>query len=139
MVLMRAIVISRDEIDSRKRGNDTNVLQVIALVVVLLATSRPAAITRLIVAVIVDAIYRVFRGWLGPHVSQKVLVRSLPPLADCYSTTAIIHELAVTRIKAPGLHPSPSLVLARDGVARGGPMSFLCGGARNLCPKAPTM
>ncbi len=73
----------------------------------------PAAISRLVIAVIVNAINCCFRKRLRPHVLKEVNKRIEPSLTNSYSSTAIDFVVGSLWVVAPPLHFLPGRVLAR--------------------------
>lgn len=71
---------------------------------------RPSDITRLVMAVVVYAIQRVFRGWAVANVGQKVHERSAPSLADANPSCAVVFKHAVIRIFATLFHRRPTSI-----------------------------
>lgn len=86
----------------------------------LLEPCRPSAVSRLVVAVIVDAIQRQVRAGLRTYVRSEGLELH-PAVAHCDATTAVAVVLGISWAQAPGLHVGPrgvdrALVLAVRGV-----------------------
>lgn len=80
---------------------------ILARVLVLLLTSGPSAVVRLIVAVIIDAVYGMKRAWPRPHVLQKGREVFSPLLTDTYAAAPISGVGVVEWIKATLLHRAP--------------------------------
>ncbi len=85
---------------------------VVALVSRLLFVGTPSAVSRLVVAVVADAVKRK-TAWLRAHVRQEVL-ENLPSLANPDSASAVSLEVVVLGIAASSLHPGPSVVCRRN-------------------------
>src|SRR5580698_1679675 len=87
------------------------------LIIRLLNRSRPSAVTRLIVSIVVGiAVNRVFRGWFWSHVRKEVLetILAKPSVTDFYPATTIIFVVADFRIPATFRHRLPALVFRSD-------------------------
>lgn len=85
---------------------------VIGLVVILVSPCAPLAIARLVMAVIVEPLKCVLRGWTPTHVSDKALELK-PTFTDLYPAPSVSAEVRVIAFKAPSLHRAPHLVLRR--------------------------
>lgn len=84
---------------------------VVASVAMLLDVSRPPAIPRFVVPVVVwESVYRVFGGWTRPHVSEKVLKRS-PSFAYGYAACSVVFVARGILVRAPRPHAGPDSVL----------------------------
>ncbi len=70
----------------------------------------PAAIARLIIAVIVNAINRVFAGWSPPHVVKESQERHLPSLAYSDASAAVQAVIRSIRFRASSPHRPPCIV-----------------------------
>lgn len=81
-------------------------------VVYLLARRRPSAITRLIVAVVINAIDRVTRAWLAAQIIKKCLERVTPPIAHRNTSSAVAMPVLMVSILASLNHSGPCLVFA---------------------------
>lgn len=88
-------------------------------VVVLLEQRGPAAVCRLVVPVVIDAVDREVRP-LGPpsrgsqsHVGEEI-VEDIPALADMDASTAVIFPVLVLGVGAPVPHLAPRVVLSRQ-------------------------
>lgn len=79
----------------------------------LFASCGPTAVIRRIVAIIVDAIERVFWRWARPHVAVKRHEVIAPTLADIDTPTAVIGVIRSLLVEATRLHASPCLVFWR--------------------------
>ncbi len=80
-----------------------------ALVVHLLKTSRPSAISRFIVPVIVDTVNRMLPAWALTHVSKKAR-KFFPLRAVVNAATAVVNPFMVFRVAASGFHIAPAVV-----------------------------
>lgn len=77
----------------------------------LLSRSRPAAVLRAVIAVVVNAVDRVLGTWLRPHVGKEVLKRFQPSLADCDASTAVAGEFVVVSAVASAIDRLPARML----------------------------
>ena len=68
-------------------------------VVALLLTAGPSAVSRLVVAVIVDAVNRV-AGRARPHVGEEILEARKPTVTDCDSARSVKGVVVISRIEA---------------------------------------
>lgn len=103
----------------------------------LLFPRRPAAVARLVVAVVVrEAIEAMSRRRARPHVSQERLERVAPAVANADAPSAVALEVWPTRIGASRSHARPRLVLRRGPVIARMPVCGPCGNQR-LAPIAP--
>lgn len=82
------------------------------LVVPLLQGCGPAAIPRLVIAVIVDAVDAVMRRWARPHIFNKSS-EGVPALAESYSSATPVSKARRLRIIATLLHRAPYIVFGR--------------------------
>lgn len=73
----------------------------------LLFPRRPSAIAGLIIAVIVDSVYRVMSAWTRPHICKKGVERIFPSLTDGYSPSSVVLPLRKSRICAPSNYSPP--------------------------------
>jgi hypothetical protein len=73
---------------------------------VLLRPRRPAAITWLVIAIVVDAVKRQAGRFLA-HVSEKILKTVAPAVAYFDATATVVFELLNFRVVAPRLHLRP--------------------------------
>lgn len=80
-----------------------------SLVSALLVLRSPSAVPRFIVAVVVDAVDRMFCGWSLPHVAYKVL-KYQPPFADRYAATAILGVVLCVWGITPLFHFAPRFI-----------------------------
>src|SRR3990167_79636 len=85
-------------------------------VLVLLASSGPFAVLRRVGAIVVDAIQRVLGRRLTAHISQEVLERVHPAVADDNTSASIVGERGVLRVIATLLHGTPGVVFHRGFV-----------------------
>ena len=82
-----------------RRVGDTFRPTIRALIAGLFCASRPTAIPRLIVAIIVDPLKRVFGRGSSPHVGKKRDIGSAPPFAHDDAATAVIDESFVIGVQ----------------------------------------
>lgn len=87
---------------------------VVAFVVALDFMRRPSAITRFVVAVIVDAIDRVAR-WALSHVGQKIDERVTPSVAHGNTTCAVVMVTVVAREVAAAFRSIPRVICSGWG------------------------
>lgn len=73
----------------------------------LVLRQRPLTVTRLVIAVIVDAVYPMLRGGFKAHISKKVF-KLRPAFATTNPSPAIVLELAMLGIVAPLAHSIPA-------------------------------
>lgn len=76
-------------------------------VALLFLRGGPPAVARLVVAVVVYAVKRVFRRWSAPHVCEEIL-KDMPPLTDFDPTTAITSIPTSFWVAASLAHRGPS-------------------------------
>ena len=78
---------------------------------------RPAAVARLVVAVVVDAIKLVLRRRFRPHVCKKVSEagKPEPPIANLDAASPVAVVAIVAPIETAATHGRPRLVLAGAG------------------------
>src|SRR5260221_710578 len=76
----------------------------------LLFASRPAAVARLIVSVIVDAVQRMKARRPWSHICEKV-GEAGPPLTDFDSSASVVLPVSCARVVAARAHINPSVVL----------------------------
>lgn len=79
----------------------------------LLKSSSPTHVTRLVTALIVDAIKRVFIRRPQANISQECGEIVAPTVADCNTSRPVILKLLVTRKVATLLHGSPCDIFRR--------------------------
>jgi len=84
-----------------------------ACILSLLHGSRPFAISRFIVAVVVDAFNAMLWGRLLAHVLQELRKRIAPLFAHNYSATSVPVITGIVRVVAPRLHFAPRTVFRR--------------------------
>jgi len=72
--------------------------------------SRPNAIRRLIIPIVIFSLNRVFKRWPFPHVEKKAFKRFIPPRANLDSATAISGIGGVFGIVASLLYGSPNCI-----------------------------
>lgn len=70
----------------------------------------PAAVDRVVVAVVIDSIKGVFRRWAWPHVTQKRLERVSPLVAHLDPTSTPLRKVGRFGIIAAVLHSFPCVV-----------------------------
>jgi hypothetical protein len=85
----------------------------------LFRSRSPADVPRLVVAVIVNAIYRVGRRGFRPGVVEECFERACPFIADGDSATAIVWPALVVGIRAAVSHAEPRVVFRRASAAVG--------------------
>lgn len=78
----------------------------------LLMRSCPAAISGLVISVVVYSIERLFFGFLS-HIREKAFKRNSPTLANRNSSSSIIPKLMVLGIRASTLHSNPACIGGR--------------------------
>ena len=78
---------------------------------------RPAAITRLIVAVIVDAVNGMGRRGTRPHVCEEVQKAFVPSFANGDTTSTIPMPVLQFGVTAPLAHVNPCAVLGRHSAS----------------------
>ena len=76
--------------------------------------SSPSAIIRSVVAIIVNSVNRMLRGWPVSHVIVKGLERLSPSSAKTNASFSIIREIMVRLAKASFLNAAPRSVLRRS-------------------------
>src|SRR5581483_4016810 len=77
---------------------------------------RPAAVARLVVAVVVDALNRHAFGafWTRTHVVRKIFKTGIPSLTNLDAAAAVVSVAPVLRVAASGPHLSPNVVDRRS-------------------------
>lgn len=88
-----------------------------ASIVGLLLARGPSAISRFVIAIIVDAINRVKRGWPFANISGKYLKTVIPSLADTDPSTTVSRIAFVIFALASIFHASPNQIETRTGFA----------------------
>ncbi len=83
------------------------------LVVGLSQSTCPAAIRLRVVAIAVDAIERMLRGWSERHVREEYIERRAPLAADLDPSTSIDRVGFYALVLAPKNHMAPSSILRR--------------------------
>lgn len=86
-------------------------------IVHLLFSRSPAAIARLIIAIIIDSINTVFARWPYTHICEKVFEGVTPAVANFNTASTVIFIRVVVRIIATLCHPTPYPKLASMGRA----------------------
>ena len=113
-----------------------------ALVVSLLFHRRPAHIARFVVAVIVDAVKRVFWRGLPADISEKGFVRLPPAVADRDASATVLPESRVLRVVTALLHTGPRMVFgclrAMECIAVGYAVDLTTETARVFSPQTTT-
>jgi len=79
----------------------------------LLNTSCPSAIARFVVAIIVDAIERIFGTRMVAHILNKISNRQSPAFTNRNAATSVIFPAFIIRIIAAAFHVLPSTINAR--------------------------
>jgi len=87
---------------------------VVALVHVLRALRGPAHVPRLVVAVVVNTINRVFRGWARTNIGQEILERFSPSCTDGNPSASVMFVAFHAWVVAPSLHAVPRQMFRRD-------------------------
>jgi hypothetical protein len=82
-------------------------VDVAAVFSALLLNCRPAAISRLVVALMVQSVDRMFGGWTRAHIVQKGYERFIPVGANFDPARSVILEVFVPRIVTPALDAKP--------------------------------
>jgi hypothetical protein len=83
----------------------------------LLILRRPAAVTRVVISVVVNTVKRMFL-WARTHIGDKGLIGA-PSFADGYTASSIAWKVSGVWVSAPLMHSGPDSVLA-PSVATGG-------------------
>lgn len=81
----------------------------------------PSAVRGLVIPVVVDAV-QCQPFWPTAHVSEKMLKRIAPPIANSNSSSAIVAIVLVCAVVAASIHGSPSDVFGRDAADAGSAM-----------------
>lgn len=81
--------------------------QLCAVIVSLLRRRCPSAVLGAVVAIVVDAIDAMRRRRSWTHVLQERLKGVAPPVADLYSTSAVVPEFVVVRVPAAAIDRCP--------------------------------
>jgi len=82
-----------------------------SFVATLLKICSPFTIRRLVVALWVDAVNRMFRGRLSAHIFIKVQERIQPSIANSYATPPVVLKAFVFRVIASFFHFLPCYIL----------------------------
>jgi hypothetical protein len=110
----------------------------LTLVVVLFRPSRPAAVLRSVISVIVDTVDREMRSGTAPHVIEKSRVGFAPSIADADASGSVVPERIVIRIVAARDHVAPASVFGGSGsVYSVSPMSGLAVFSRSVSENHP--
>lgn len=88
----------------------------------LLAPCDPAAISRFVWAIVINAVDGVAGRWLRPHVGQERL-EVAPALTDSDASATVVRPATVVWVAAPRLHRAPTIVLWALGALRGMPVN----------------
>jgi len=99
---------------------------IVGPIVLLLNTSSPTAVARLIALRVVNAIYR-SSSRLFSHIFQKSHEIMPPAVAHSYAASAISLEAGRTWLITADQHPSPSLMGSSSTAAMGSPIPTLSG------------
>ncbi len=83
----------------------------------LILSSSPLTVFWTVIRVIIDSLNGVFLRWLRPHVSEEVLERMQPAVADSDASAAPILEIVGFRVVAAGFHVLPTTILRCVGHA----------------------
>lgn len=105
----------------------------------LLKPCRPATVSRLVIAVIVDAINGRSR-WASTHVGDERFKVVAPTIANSNAAPAVDGEFLVSRIQAPLFNVQPDFVLRPFALAVGGerkPFSVIAAAARGVASAKP--
>ena len=105
----------------------------------LLGGGGPSAIAGSVWAIAVDAINRMARGWLRPHVAQKRGITRAPLIANGNPERAVLAKCFVVDGVAAGLHAAPAAIFRR--VRRcvcAGPAMRALGTTRSFGMETPT-
>ena len=84
-----------------------------ARVVLLLQLGFPSNITRLVVAIVVDAAKRMLRRWARPNTGKKSLKAFIPFVAHPYPPPAIVFPVTALGVVASILHRVPRRIFGR--------------------------
>lgn len=71
---------------------------------------HPPAVVFLIIAIVINAIQTVSRGWPWPDIFNEVRERLSPALGHDYAASAIVGVLRAILVVAPGLYAAPDIV-----------------------------
>jgi hypothetical protein len=85
----------------------------VASVVALLLDRRPPAVTRPIIAFIIDPSYQVLRRWPATHIGEEGCEASAPSHANFDAAAAIMLEPDIARVVAALHYPLPSFIFRR--------------------------
>jgi len=88
-----------------------------ARILPLLQSCRPEAISRLVIAIVVDTFNTVFSGRFLPHILHEVHEGPSPPIADCNSSGAIKLKVPNIWVVTSGFHCTPIIVSRRAWLA----------------------
>lgn len=86
-------------------------LSVCALVVCLIDVRGPAHVARLVAAIVVDAIERVFGRGTRSHIAKERRERGAPFIVDADAAAAVVLVLFVALTMTSGLHSTPDFIL----------------------------
>lgn len=114
---------------------------IVSFVAALFSLRCPPAVAGLVVAVFVGvSIYAVSAGWPGAHISNEVLERLEPSLADSNPSPAVSSKVLVICVSASRFHSLPSNVFTGVGHAvRGASFKYAAdsGAPAGRCISAP--
>lgn len=99
---------------------------IVAAVASLLFRGCPSAVGRLVVAVVVDSVKCMLRGWSRPHISEEV-VKSQPSFANGDSSPTVTVVIWGAGVLTSSKHTAPRLVFWRPFT--GLPVAVSCGSA----------
>jgi hypothetical protein len=85
----------------------------VALIGAPLLDRRPPAVTRSIIAFIIDPSYQVLRRWPATHIGEEGCEASAPSHANFDAAAAIMLEPDIARVVAARHYPLPSFVFRR--------------------------
>ena len=77
----------------------------------LLKIGDPTTVSRLVVAVVVDTINRVFFGWTRPHVGIECLKAVEPSITNLDTSRSIDWKFVIGLVSASSLHSGPDIIL----------------------------
>ncbi len=100
----------------RRRDAEINLspLRGFPRVIGLLDSSSPPTVSRLVVAVVIDAVDAVGGRWLRAHVGEKRIERRGPSRTHIYASGAVPPETWIRGVRAPLLGCVPGRALPRD-------------------------
>jgi hypothetical protein len=101
-------------------------------VIRLLFGSRPTAVARFVVAVVVDPVNLVLGRWLASHIFQEVRERVEPSLTDCNAALPVAVITAVGFAKTSSAHGYPRAILWRGKSSQAFAMFPTCGSSSRM-------